>query len=121
MKKKATKLPAILTFFFLLCSGALLATGQIYNSRKDLTAPEITIEEEKFGFEAGTEEAALLNGVTAFDDRDGDVTRSLRIRSFYYMGDSGKAVVEYAAKDNNNNVGTAIRVVEVVQTLSEKE
>ena len=46
----------------------------------------------------------LLQGVTALDDKDGDVTDSIRIQNINVFVDRGEIIVHYSAKDSSNNV-----------------
>lgn len=83
----------------LLLSGA---SAWIVISR-DREGPEIVIEErEDLSWNPDMEKSDLLQGVTAADNRDGDVTESLMVESVRQEGD--KAIVTYVAKDSNQNV-----------------
>ena len=48
-------------------------------------------------------EPELLEGMSAIDEKDGDVSDTLTVESVYNVDDS-TVVVSYAAKDNDNNV-----------------
>lgn len=74
---------------------------------KDHTAPEIIMEKKAIYYN-GRDTSTLLDGVTAVDDRDGDVTDSIIISSVYPSAE-GTGIVTYAAKDAANNVTTATR------------
>lgn len=62
-------------------------------------------------YEEGSDTASLLEGVTATDDKDGDVTDSLVIENIFPNEDHTSASVVYAAKDSHNNVSKATRRV----------
>ena len=80
---------------------------------KDRKGPEIFFSEEtRIVYEDGMEEAQLLEGVTAVDEKDGDVSASLLVEKV--AGTNGKEViVTYVARDNANNVGKASRAFAV--------
>ena len=54
----------------------------------------------------------LLEGVTAYDSHDGDVTASLLIEKVTETG-NGKVIVTYAAVDSSNNVAEQSRILKV--------
>lgn len=81
---------------------------------KDRRGPEIFFDEEKqIEYAEGMDEALLLEGVTAVDEKDGDVSDSLLVEKV--AGTNGKEViVTYVARDGANNVGKASRTFTVV-------
>ena len=81
---------------------------------KDRKGPEIFFSEEnRIVYEDGIEEVQLLEGVTAIDEKDGDVSASLLVEKV--AGTNGKEViVTYVARDSANNVGKASRAFVVV-------
>lgn len=108
MKKK--RIPIALIVFLL--SVAILALYIVYDSSKtDGIAPEIKIEEGTLTLSVNDGEEVLLTGVTARDDKDGDVTGSLIVESVYGISEDGSVTVRYAAFDKAGNVSTAERTV----------
>lgn len=81
---------------------------------KDRKGPEIFFDKEKqIEYAEGMDEALLLEGVTAVDEKDGDVSDSLLVEKV--AGTNGKEViVTYVARDGANNVGKASRAFTVV-------
>ena len=77
----------------------------------DGSAPEIQMESEKIKVSVGDPEAALLEGVTAFDKKDGDVTESLLVESLSPFISKKSRIVNYAAFDSDNHVSHASRKV----------
>ena len=59
----------------------------------DTVAPEIAMNTEKISVSVKDQQELLLNGVTANDDVDGDVTGSLVVESIYGIDDSHCATV----------------------------
>jgi len=87
----------------------LLAVCLFLYLGKDRTPPVISFGENLAGYEEGMDEALLLQGVTAVDEKDGDVSDSLLVEKI--AGTNGKEViVTYVARDSANNVGKASRM-----------
>lgn len=73
----------------------------------DREGPEIRFAEDKNSvYELGTPKSELLEGVTAIDTKDGDVSDTLTIESIFARNEE-QVVVIYVAKDNSNNVTKA--------------
>ena len=89
--------------------GAGTAAGVVTDDRK---GPEIELPADgDVTYEEGSDTAPLLEGVTATDEKDGDVTDSLVIENIFPNDDHTSASVVYAAKDSHNNVSKATRRV----------
>lgn len=90
----------------IICVIIVFAACIVVTVLADNDAPVITISEngilQNYTDEIPGEE--LLNGVTAYDDRDGDVTDSLRIRSIIVINEGEYVKVTYSAKDSKNNI-----------------
>lgn len=83
---------------------------------QDHTAPEISIKKKSITYTEGESYDVLLNGVSAKDDVDGEISNQLFISKIIPSGD-GKAIVHYAVTDAANNVGIAKRKVYYVASL----
>ncbi len=94
-----------------LCLGILLGYRTLVRNRTDRTAPVITVEEQLLELSAWDPREALLQGVTARDDVDGDVTTSLVVESVRLVNSDGIAAVTYAAFDKSGNVSKQTREV----------
>lgn len=79
-------------------------------ANKDIVPPVITFPEGTVSYTQGDDPQVLLSGVTALDDRDGDVTDSIIISSIS-VTDGEEAIAVYHAKDTGNNVAMAVRSV----------
>ena len=92
----------------------LLVVCLVLYMGKDRKGPEIFFDEEKqIEYAEVMDEALLLKGVTAVDEKDGDVSDSLLVEKV--AGTNGKEViVTYVARDGANNVGKASRSFMVV-------
>lgn len=73
-------------------------------------SPVISFEEEILTISVEDEESILLEGVTALDAEDGDVTGSLVIESISDFQDDGSRIVTYAAFDAGGAVSKASRL-----------
>ena len=75
----------------------------------DYVAPVITADTDKISVSVNATDADLLVGMSAKDNLDGDVSNSLFVVSkSKFLRDTTRRV-DYAAFDNNNNVGTYSR------------
>lgn len=82
-----------------------------YNSViKDQTYPIIEIVEAEIEVSVEDEKEALLKGVTAYDEKDGEITDSLVIESISRFANS-KRTVTYAAFDKDFHVCKATRII----------
>ena len=89
--------------------GAGTAAVVVTDDRK---GPEIELPADgDVTYAEGSDTASLLEGVTATDEKDGDVTDSLVIENIFPNDDHTSASVVYAAKDSHNNVSKATRRV----------
>ena len=107
MKKKDW----ICLFLSVVCLGVLLCYRTMESLRADNTAPEIIMEDRLLEISTLDPREALLQGVTARDDRDGDVTDSLVVESVRLLNRDGTATVTYAAFDSARNVSKKTREV----------
>lgn len=81
--------------------------------RTDTTPPKITIAESEQipAISVRDPQSVLLQGVSAQDDRDGDVTASVIIERLANVNDNHEVTVTYAAFDSSGNVAKASRTV----------
>lgn len=93
----------------LLCMVLVGVNAYIYIER-DKKAPVISFPEEQLVYTEDTKTSELLEGVTAADDKDGDVTDSLRVYNVMIMEDGETAAIIYYAKDSSNNIASATRI-----------
>lgn len=93
------------------CLGALVCYRTMASLRADNTAPEIIVEDRLLEISALDPRETLLQGVTARDNRDGDVTDSLVVESVRLLDRDGTVTVTYAAFDSSRNVSKKTREV----------
>lgn len=77
--------------------------------RTDTKAPEIKISAQPLNVSVRDPKSALLQGVTATDNVDGDVAESLVVESISLLNADGTIEVSYAAFDTAGNVAKATR------------
>ena len=77
----------------------------------DTTAPVINVSDELLEISVADPEEVLMQGITATDDRDGNVTASLLVESVYGISDDNLTTVTYAAFDRAGNVSKLQRKV----------
>lgn len=91
----------LIVLVIIIFSGCVISV--VVSDRK---APEITLGEagmvDQYSDDMDTSE--LLAGVTAYDDRDGDVTDSVTVLNVLVLDNGEYIKVTYAAKDSHNNV-----------------
>ena len=78
-------------------------------ARTDTKAPKIEINTERVEVSVLDPKSALLQGVTAMDNVDGDVTESVVVESISLLNRDGTISVSYAAFDSTGNVAKATR------------
>ena len=105
MKKKNW----IFVFLIILCLAGFYAYRAMDLMRTDTKAPVIKISEEALEVSVSEPRSALLNGVTATDNRDGNVTASIVVEHVSLLDTDGRISVSYAAFDSSGNVSKATR------------
>lgn len=88
--------------------------GMYYVNEKlteDNTIPVISIEDELIEVSFETTDEELLQGVTAYDEKDKDITGRVIVESVSRFIDDGICKVTYAVCDNDGNVANATRKI----------
>jgi hypothetical protein len=87
----------------------------------DREIPQIAIADAKIlEISVHDPKSALLQGVAASDEQDGDLTERLVVEDVQLMDDSGLIEVSYAVADNSGNVAKATRQVKYTDYDSPK-
>ncbi len=103
---------AYLVFFpGLICAIATMIYGALFVLTDDTKPPQITMDSQILDVSVGADETALLAGVTAKDDKDGDVTSGILVEKISSLKSDHTATVTYAAFDSAGNVAKATRTV----------
>lgn len=100
----------LITIVLLLGCVAVGAVGVLTYKKQDRTAPVITVNDKKMSYTAGDPYDQLLEGITATDNKDGDLTDEVFVDRVVPTSKK-KAVVYYGVMDKSNNVGTARKTV----------
>lgn len=102
-------------FVAILLAACLVLGGMavIVKARQDKEAPVIKVKKADITYQAGQGYEELLKGVSAKDNRDGDLTKEVFVDRVIQVKDD-KAVVYYGVMDKAKNVGTAKRTVKYI-------
>ncbi len=104
------------TWIYLALIAACLAVFLGYRTvsafNTDTAAPEIQMDADALQLSVQASREDLLQGVTAKDNKDGDVTASLVVESIRLADTDGTVSVTYAAFDRAGNVTKASRQVQ---------
>ena len=101
---------ALLVLF--LITSAVFGVDRFRSYRdRDNSAPVFSSDSDELVLSVHDSDAELLKGITATDDRDGDVTSTVVVAGKSNFIDDGVMRVTYAAFDSHNNVGTYSRRV----------
>ena len=98
----------------IIMAGAIALFGgyQILTLKfKDTTPPVISVDDQLLEISVEDGKDVLMTGITAVDDRDGDVTASLLVESIYGITEEHVTTVTYAAFDRAGNVSKLQRKV----------
>lgn len=106
------RLRLLLLVFFLAVFAVFMASNIREYLTSDYVAPEIHAEADSMQVSVTASDEELLVGMTAEDNLDGDVTESLVVVSKSKFIARNTRNVNYAAFDQNNNVGTYTRKIE---------
>lgn len=87
----------------------LIAVCVFFYLRMDRTAPTLTFQATDLTYTAGMDESRLLEGITAFDSRDGDITERIVIEKMIENEEDNVLIVFYAVCDKAGNVAKASR------------
>lgn len=102
---------SIITAVLAVVSFIMVAVAAVGILTSDKKAPVISLEgKNNLTYTEGDEYDILLENMTAEDERDGDVTDSLRVSKIYHT-EANRAVVVYVAKDDANNIGKLKREI----------
>ena len=108
---------AILVFFCV--AAAFFAYTRIRERMtSDYQAPVIQADSDTLEVSVSAGDEELLSGMTAHDNRDGDVTDTLVVASRGKFSSKGTLHVNYAAFDKNRNVGLYSREVTYTDYVS---
>lgn len=99
----------ILSILIIACLAVFFGYRVMDGMRTDTTPPEIEMTEQIPELSVLDPQSMLLQGITAKDKRDGDVTGSLVVEGVDLLDNHGRLMVHYAAFDAAGNVVKAQR------------
>lgn len=91
-----------------------VASAAVYIEEKlsvDKTLPMISVEGAMIDVSLKATDEELLQGITAYDEKDKDLTDKVVIESISRFTEKGVCRVTYAVCDSNNNVAKAFRII----------
>ena len=91
----------------------LVALGFFY-VEKDREAPLLVLEEVYLVYEEGMPEEQLLQGVSAVDKKDGDISHSIVIEKIVTDSAQELAVITYGVMDQSGNTAKSSRTVKML-------
>lgn len=94
---------------FVVTLGAFAAFLFLHRSQVDSRGPVIDIEDPLIEVSVEDGDERFLEGVTASDSSDGDVTESVAVENVSNFYSGGKRLITYVAFDSDNHVGRATR------------
>lgn len=99
---------SIIFVFVAVASAAVFITEKIST---DTTIPQITVDGEMIEVSLKATDEELLKGVTAYDEKDGDLTSEIFVESISRFTEKGVSKVTYVVCDSNNNIAKATRKI----------
>jgi hypothetical protein len=89
---------------FILSAVTYLGYKKYEKSTSDTEGPVIQFTSDSIETSINAAKADLLQGVTAYDNKDGDVSDTLLIESISKFTNSRKRIITYAAFDSHKNI-----------------
>ena len=100
---------SVLSLFIVVL--VMFVFSQFQQLSVDKTVPQITITGDVLEVSLDVTTEDLLQGVTAYDEKDGDITDKIIVESISRFVKPGTSVVRYAVCDSNNHVASATRTI----------
>lgn len=101
----------VITAVFALTLAAFALFWYRSEIKADKTRPVITLETDELEVLPKASDKELLAGVTAYDEKDGDLTDKVIVESISKFSEPGVCKVYYAVCDSDNHVAGAFRKV----------
>ena len=102
------KITVILFVFVLLAFAACQVYLRVFVDR---TPPVISCDSEVLNAQVGAGEHTLLQGVTATDDKDGDLSKQVMVKSITPLITDNTAKITYIVFDSADNMATYTRTI----------
>ena len=114
------KLRAAVVAVFILSLIAYIGYNIMTRMTQDKVPPVITAESDAVSVSVEDDESKMLEGLQATDNKDGDLTESIRVSSMSNFTEPGKRTVNYVVFDESNNAATLTRNLEYTDYVSPK-
>ena len=101
----------IVTILIFVAACGLLGWTLYQVSLMDIVAPQIVDSVGELHLQVSAEDGALLQGLTATDDRDGDLTDRIMVERISRFSQPGVCQVSYVVFDSGNNFSRYQRTV----------
>ena len=108
-----------LTIAFTIVTIGIVGTAVFLHTQQDYDRPEITFAKEDLKYWENMDNKLLLDGVSAKDERDGDVSATLIIEKVVRNKEENAVMVTYAAKDYSNNVCKVTKKWDIAITMAD--
>ena len=107
------KIAKTITILVFICTVAIWFYGKQEVKKQDAVPPVITSEIDDLYVDAKlmADDSVLKEGLTAFDDKDGDITDHIIVGTISPFKEKGVSDIEYVVFDSSNNVGRYERTV----------
>ena len=114
MQKNLKRLDIILVLLIIV----LIVLINFQSSKEDTVPPDISFSTQELTVSVKDGNEALLVGVSAVDDEDGDVSDSLVVENISDFDENGTRTVTYAAFDSSKNIKFAKRKIKYSDYVS---
>lgn len=84
---------------------------KIRYSKLDKTYPVITFDSDRISVPLDAKDADILAGVSAYDEKDGDISDKIIVESISRFTEPGVSVVKYSVCDEDKHVASAKRKI----------
>ncbi len=101
----------ITLLLFILMLGAFIVFSVVDKMRTDKTVPVFTVETDTLELSVKDSKDLLLTGVTAYDEKDGDLTDKVLVESVSKFITPGVCTVTYAVTDSDRHVSKITRTL----------
>lgn len=88
---------------FLICLGLNIGMTEYQKSKKDTTIPVIKSEQDVIKVSVNATDEELLTGLTATDEKDGDITDNIMVIGTSRFVKKGVAKIRYVVFDSDHN------------------
>ncbi len=101
----------IVIVLLVIALGIYVASWFVEQSREDPTRPTITSDVEVLELPCAYSQEQMLSGLTAYDERDGDLTSEILVGEISRFQQEGTCEVTYVVFDSSNQPATLTRQV----------